>query len=289
MDKTAEALHALARAHLPADVAERWTGLLRPGIRLTAAAGSDPVAARLGGSPELPETMEWPVWEGHGPLSFVGSIDCAELPSGALDPAMPSRGTLEFFYFDGQLDGGEALVLAMEPGTSEGAQVLYVPAGTAVSARKTPADLDPYPEVQLTAQVEMTAPDPYHPLVEQEFALQGRPSSEVHDHPVHGDDFLEALWDLAGDEPEHRVGGHADPVQQPVEFEVAHPALGGRLSWEDPALAAEALGWTLLAQFDTDGAADMMWGDCGVLYWLIRPADLAALRFDRAMFTWQCG
>ncbi|XTP07273.1 DUF1963 domain-containing protein [Streptomyces albus subsp. chlorinus] len=32
----------------------------------------------------------------------------------------------------------------------------------------------------------------------------------------------------------------------------------------------------------------MCWGDCGVLYWLIRPEDLAENRFERARFTWQC-
>lgn len=32
----------------------------------------------------------------------------------------------------------------------------------------------------------------------------------------------------------------------------------------------------------------MMWGDCGALYWLIRPQDLREQRFDRALFTWQC-
>ncbi|MFD3645178.1 DUF1963 domain-containing protein [Streptomyces cyaneofuscatus] len=32
----------------------------------------------------------------------------------------------------------------------------------------------------------------------------------------------------------------------------------------------------------------MMWGDAGVLYWLIRPEDLAERRFERAMSTWQC-
>ncbi|WP_307936554.1 DUF1963 domain-containing protein [Salinispora arenicola] len=31
-----------------------------------------------------------------------------------------------------------------------------------------------------------------------------------------------------------------------------------------------------------------MWGDVGMLYWLIRPEDLTARRFDRALFTWQC-
>ncbi|MFF3723754.1 DUF1963 domain-containing protein [Streptomyces erythrochromogenes] len=50
-------------------------------------------------------------------------------------------------------------------------------------------------------------------------------------------------------------------------------------------LAAE---WVLLAQSDTDEAGDMMWGDTGTVYWLIRPADLAAGRFEEAVFTWQC-
>ncbi|MEU0355643.1 DUF1963 domain-containing protein [Streptomyces cyaneofuscatus] len=31
-----------------------------------------------------------------------------------------------------------------------------------------------------------------------------------------------------------------------------------------------------------------VWGDAGVLYWLIRPEDLAERPFERAMFTWRC-
>ncbi|WP_084550551.1 DUF1963 domain-containing protein [Actinomadura rifamycini] len=46
--------------------------------------------------------------------------------------------------------------------------------------------------------------------------------------------------------------------------------------------------WELLAQFAGDGDAGMMWGDGGVLYWLTTADDLAARRFDRARFTWQC-
>jgi uncharacterized protein YwqG len=33
----------------------------------------------------------------------------------------------------------------------------------------------------------------------------------------------------------------------------------------------------------------MDWGDAGSLYWMIRPEDLTARRFDAAGFTWQCG
>jgi uncharacterized protein YwqG len=32
----------------------------------------------------------------------------------------------------------------------------------------------------------------------------------------------------------------------------------------------------------------MMWGDCGCLYWLMQPDNIAARRFDTAEFTLQC-
>ncbi|MGY5138098.1 YwqG family protein [Streptomyces nigrescens] len=195
---TADTLHTLAREHLPHEIAERWIGLLRPGLRLEKATGTAPVVGRLGGLPELPENEEWPVWEGHGPLSFVASLDCAALPSAALDITMPADGTLAW-----------------------------------------------------------------------------------------DDDFQEALWDHF-EGTEHRIGGHAHPVQDEVETEVARGALGSP-PWDDPRIKEEALRWVLLAQIDSDDDADMMWGDCGALYWLIRPEDLAERRFDRAMFTWQCG
>ncbi|WP_019891511.1 YwqG family protein [Streptomyces purpureus] len=294
---TADALHFLAREHLPHDIAERWIGLMRPGLRLERAVAADTdegtgggtdggtavrtVVGRLGGLPELPESERWPEWEGHGPLSFVASLDCGALPSAALDIDLPTEGTLVFFYFDGQLDDGVAVVAPDEPESWAGARVLYVPAGVPVAERAAPEGIEPYPEVPLSARVETTAPYLWHPVVYREFG----PMDD--DHPVWGEGFQDAMWDHS-EGTEHRVGGHADPVQDEVEAEVARGALGSP-PWDDPRIKEEALRWTLLAQFDSDDDADMMWGDCGVLYWLIRPEDLAERHFDRAMFTWQCG
>ncbi|MFI9203218.1 YwqG family protein [Streptomyces sp. NPDC053048] len=280
-ESTTDALHALAREHLPAGIAERWIGLLRPGLGLEKASDSsaDTVVGRLGGLPELPVGEEWPVWEGHGPLSFIASLDCAALPSAALDIALPTDGTLAFFYFDGQLDDGRAEVSPYEPDSWAAARVVYVPAGVPLVERAAPAGIRPYAEVRLAARVETTAPYPWHPVVYREFA----PMAD--DHPVWDEDFREALWDLPG--AGHSVGGHADPAQDDVETEVACGALGNPPR-NDPRINEEALRWVLLAQFGSDDDAGMMWGDCGSLYWLIRPEDLAARRFDRAMFTWQC-
>ncbi|THA33696.1 YwqG family protein [Streptomyces sp. A1547] len=281
-----DALRSLALQHLSPGDAEKWIGLLRPGVRLEVATDSDDVAGRLGGLPALSAASEWPVWEGHGPLSFVASIDCAGLPTAAVDIDLPKTGTLLFFYFDGQLDDGEALVLAEDQESWAGARVLYVPAVEEAVERGTPAGVESYPVVSLTARLEMTAAEPWHPRIRDAFAA-GAPLGNRYDHPVCSQEFLDALWEF-DDEVGHQIGGHAHSVQNPVEIEVAEAVLDGDVSWDDPRLSEEAGGWVLLAQFDSEDAADMMWGDAGALYWLIRPEDLAERRFERAMFTWQC-
>ncbi|MDJ0380546.1 YwqG family protein [Streptomyces sp. G-G2] len=282
------AFRRLAHQHLPADAAERWVGLLRPGVRLEVGVGTGGAVGRLGGLPRLPAGVEWPVWEGHGPLSLVASVDCAALPADALDIAFPADGTLLFFYFDGRLDDGDdALVLAADPDSRAGARVLHVPVGADPVEREAPPGLAPYPVAYLTARPTMTSTEPWHPHVQRTFAPQAAFGSR-YDHPVCGQEFLDAVWDFDGDVG-HQLGGHAHAIHNPVELEIADAALGGATSWDDPLIRDEVDRWVLLAQFDSENAADMMWGDCGALYWLIRPEDLAALRFDRALFTWQCG
>ncbi|MFC8827765.1 YwqG family protein [Streptomyces sp. NPDC057137] len=283
-----DAFRSLALQHLSPEDAEKWLGLLRPGVRLeAAAAGSDDAFGRLGGLPALPAASEWPVWEGYGPLSFVASIDCARLPTAALDIDLPEAGALLFFYFDGQLDDGEALVLAEDRESWAGARVLYVAAHEKVAERATPDGLEPYPVVPLTARVAMTATEPWHPRVRDAFA-PGAPLGNQYAHPVCSQEFLDALWEF-DDEVGHQIGGHAHSVQDAVEIEIAEAVLDGEASWGDPRLSEEVGGWVLLAQFDSEDSANMMWGDAGALYWLIRPEDLAERRFERAMFTWQCG
>lgn len=135
---------------LPADLADRYRALLRPwGTILSAAGPGDEPAGVLGGEPHLPEDLDWPVWDGHGPLSFVASLDCGRL--GAED--LPADGTLLFFYFDGQIrrSGGYlwGWVHPDAPGSGPGSRVLYVPAGTPLSPGRAPDPLKPYKRVPL--------------------------------------------------------------------------------------------------------------------------------------------
>lgn len=275
MTTAPDPLHALARTHLSAELADRWIALSRPAAHLRKAEADDPVVGRLGGLPRLPEGVDWPVWEGCGPLAFVAEVDCAALPRERLDIALPADGRLAFFYYGDEDD--DALVDTADPDTWVGARLLHLPPESAdAPERPAPAGLTPYPEVPLTVRVGPSAPDFDSLALTAAFGEDELP-----------DAFKRAVWnDESG--VAHRIGGHAQSVQTAVEIVVAHGALGGEVSWEDPRIEKEAAGWVLLAQLDSDEDADMMWGDGGALYWLIRPDDLAAGRFEKAIFTWQC-
>jgi len=263
---------AVAREHLPEDVATTWINLLRPAAQLYPAASGDTVVGQLGGEPNLPDGAEWPWWEDYGPLAFVAAVDCAHLPP--LDIELPTEGTLLFFYWDGQVDDGDTVVGTWEPETQEGARVIYVPPGTPTTVATTPEDLEPYPVVRLAARLAATEPGYDHPVRRAAFHDPDDPDAF---HPTSDDDFVAALNKVRGFR--HQIGGHATLIQGPVEFEVAELA-------EDPDVDPEQ--WLLLAQIQSDGDAAMMWGDLGTLYWLIRAEDLAARDFDAAAFTWQC-
>ncbi len=282
-----DALRTLARTHLPPELADRWTALLRPAAHLVAAGPGDPVVGRLGGLPRLPEDVEWPVWEGYGPLSFVAVVDCAALPVDELDIPLRSEGSLAFFYLEDE--ECEAVVDTCDPDTWAGARLLHLPPGAdGFPERPAPEGFTPYPALPLTVRVAPSPPDSESTVLSREFGLGALSVMERYGHPVRDDAFMEALWDHRSGAA-HRIGGHAQCVQGAVEITVAKAVLGDDVDWEDPRVEEEAARWVLLAQFDSDEDTGMMWADAGVLYWLIRPEDLAAGRFDRAVFTWQCG
>ena len=70
--------------------------------------------------------------------------------------------------------------------------------------------------------------------------------------------------------------------------EIARTVVGGA-SRDGQDAVTEAARWELLPQVESDDSLDMMWGDCGDLYCLARPEDLAQEDLSKIRFTWQCG
>jgi uncharacterized protein YwqG len=287
MTATHEAVERIAREHLPRAVAEKWVGLLRPAARLNHAGAADSIVGQLGGLPMLQEGPAWPEWRDHGPLAFVASIDCAALVSLDLDIALPRDGTLAFFYFDGDYDNGKSQVIFEEPESLEGSRVLYVPVDANATIRSAPVGIKAYPRVDLRVDKVVTYPNFEHASLRDAFRAPGEDFRSFLNHPVNDAGFMEALGELEIG-PHHQVGGYAFPIQGPVEYEVALATLGGKVARKDPSLSREERTWRLLAQIDSDDDARMMWGDVGMLYWMMRPSDLMTRSFDAALFTWQC-
>ena len=80
------------------------------------------VRSRLGGLPQLPDGLQWPVGESYGtqaPMHFLAQIDCAELPR--VDPDMPAQGLLFFFAMNDE----EQIWDTDEP--QQRVRVLYAP------------------------------------------------------------------------------------------------------------------------------------------------------------------
>lgn len=289
-------LTALARRHLHDDEAERWIAQLSvDGFHLTVADGDEPVG-RLGGEPDLPAEVEWPIWDGHGPLAFVAAIDCAAMARRITEYPWPTDGTLLFFYFDGQADNGESWVTPSDPRSLPGSRVLHVPAGVPTAPRATPEPLKPFPVTPLVAE-----PAAYAPR-RTDSGVSDLDYDAAFEHPrlTALDDAVEKVRVGAFGVP-HQIGGHAKDIQADVHFEAAMASLGR--DWGDdedededpfddpmfdPEVQKEAGDWKLLLQVSSDRDLGLMWGDAGNLYWLIKAEDLAELRLDRAYFTWQC-
>ncbi|MDG5808919.1 YwqG family protein [Streptomyces ossamyceticus] len=285
---TDERYSRLAAEHLPGDLVQRWTALLRPCARLRQAKADEQIVAVLGGAPELPAGSawpEWPEWPEYGPLAFVASVRCAALPGDGLVEEFPRDGTLLFFCFDGQVDE-EAFVSVDDPETWAGARVLYIPENTPVFPADTPSVLEAFPRVELSADTGQSAPDLWLPQARQALLGDARHWPHPRDTPAELKAFVRAFGKLRT-RIDHQIGGNAMPVQGPVEYEIANAVLGGVHAWGDQLLDQEAERWVLLAQFGSDSDAKMTWGDEGALYWLIRSEDLAAHRFDQARLTVQ--
>lgn len=280
----------LARQHLTAEDADTWLRLLRPGIQLVPAQGEDLVVARLGGRAALPAGTPWPVWDGHGPLTFIGEIYLDQLATLGLDLdiELPREGVLALFYWDGSIDLGDAIVGTWDRETLAGVRLLHL---TQPREELVPTDTpgDPhytYLERLLTGVPIMTDPVTRHPAVRDAFDPDHLlENSAWWDHPVHSYAFTEALWKHRRG-PRHQIGGWATAAQGPVEYEVAMVALPDGA--DESSLVEEGAHWHLLIQIDTDDSLGMMWGDGGTLYWMARRDDLAAGRLTNVLFTWQC-
>lgn len=252
-------------------------------------------ASKFGGRPDVPADFIWPVFETdtreddqvkERPLAFLAQFDCAQLAP--LDPEglLPKEGVLSFFY---EL---ESQRWGYDPKDAGCARVFWFEGPLAPA--EFPAELEEdfrLPEMAAQLSGGTDAPDFQDACPALEYPWT------ANDYRI----FDQARRELGMDYPANRsqLLGWSDIIQNNMTLQCELISRGYYLggSWEKiPLEERSALrtpsvrDWQLLFQLDTveNGDFELMFGDCGRIYFYIRREDLAQRRFDRVWLIQQC-
>lgn len=101
--------------------------------------------------------------------------------------------------------------------------------------------------------------------------------------------------EILNEETINKLLGHSDIIQNEMELEcelVTNGIYCGDASGYNNPKAKEleknAKNWQLLFQIDTNEEAEMMWGDCGRIYFWIKKEDLKNKKFENCWMILQC-
>lgn len=273
------------------ELAEEMISTARQTVAITREkTGDDAIAigaSKLGGWPDLPAGVEWPMIDGRG-LAFLGQFALADVPVAEGEASMPRRGLLSIFYDYAEQPWGSY------PGDRDGWQVLYWENAEGLERAEPPAGAySDDPEYDRTFQACRVGFEMVTTYRRMGYDIYGR---ETPDELI--DLFEETLHVGQGDKtPHHQFFGHPFVVQNPMEEECQLVSngiySGNELSAEDEKRAESLIegvkDWTLLLQLDTDYEPRWMWGDGGILYFWIRRQDLEAGEFGKGWCILQCG
>ncbi|GHU65733.1 hypothetical protein AGMMS49983_13970 [Clostridia bacterium] len=256
--------------------------------------------SKIGGQPHLPPDFEWPMYKDM-PLAFLAQFNLADVKEFDKDNRLPHSGILYFFY-----EGGED-VWGYDPKDIDGFKVIHfqgdcaelkmtaLPDGVCEYAVLSPCKLQFHADVSYPVNLEDLGLDPE---IVKEFETVKREDMDAYDEILEA--YEESLLSYAdsddGESGNHQLLGYPNLVQGGI-FEECQLVTNGIYlgdgfdyhSSKAQELQAGISDWTLLFQIDSDDNADVMWGDCGMVYFAIKKADLAEGKFDRIWAVFQCG
>ena len=248
--------------------------------------------SKFGGNPDVPINFEWFYYSGEDfngvtkkrPLSFLAQINCEELNKYDEDSLLPSKGILYFFYELSTMTWG------YDPKNKGSAKVYYF-AGDVTELIRTnfPNDMEDdfkFPEIQLGFSKKYDLP------CYEEF-------TELYDYEDWDRyDQVKSIKGYMYEETISKLLGYADLIQGEMLLE-CELVTNGIYCGDTPDITPEELKkfkencdeWQLLFQLDTVTTNDfeLMFGDCGRIYYYIKKEDLKKCKFDDCWLILQCG
>lgn len=251
-----------------------------------------PGGSKIGGQPDLPVDFVWPYFKGESfegitdnrPLSFLAQINCAEVAQYDTDHQLPEKGMLYFFY------DLETMRWGFDPADKGCSKVFYCEDAELVSTAlpESLSESGKLPQLAIRFSSVAEVPDA------DEFEM--RFGEDITDHP---EDYSEYM--MLGMKEEdaicHKLLGFADSIQGMMIEECEMVAKGYycgnavKITTTDRLIIQkDCKNWNLLFQLDTIEKDDfqLMFGDCGRIYFYIRDEDLKAKRFEDTWLILQC-
>lgn len=253
------------------------------------------VSSKIGGKPAVPDEFVWPEYNGKGycddepatrPLSFMAQINLADIAEYDTENLLPKTGVLSFFYEMVTMQWG------FDPQDKGCARVYYFPETDKLSLRDIPQGMEEeayVPELKIDFEKHISLPYP----------------ENFYDDDFDWDEYEECCEELGYEQDEMgdftKLLGYPDVIQSPMEDECEAITRGYRSgSPEDYAkipqaekedIKKKANEWTLLFQMGTLSTAEteIMFGDCGHIYFWIKKEDLKKNNFDNVWLILQCG
>lgn len=278
-EETLSSVEEYEQAFIAVGLEHKWPlfkEYLKPEIRLEVSQNDEnniPVGhSKIGGKPDLPATVSWPLENNEAPLSFLAQINLSEIDLTRFQTALPANGMLYFFYSSTQdfwgdnIDGADKF------------RSFYLKDTTELKRRDFPTLLVEgiFRACSVQFQYGFGLPN-----WEYDFIRENLEKSEQDPYidisSVHNSSRTKLL-------------GHANTIQGPMEFECERIAEGyTRNDAQNKEIRDRQSDWILLFQLDSERAPDMCWGDVGRLYFWIRKSDLINHDFEKTWLILQCG
>lgn len=247
--------------------------------------------SKFGGKPDVPKDFKWFYYEGEDyngetlnrPLSFLAQINCEEVKKYDEDNLLPKKGILYFFYELSTMTWG------FDPRDKGSAKVFYFDGSITDLIRADFPD-DMQDDFKLT-QIQLSFSSKYDLPYYEEF-------NEIYDYED-WDKYDEIRVSKGYEEEEviNKLLGYANVIQNGMLLECEKVTneiyCGNEIEIDSEKLKQmekNCSQWQLLFQLDTVIMDDfeLMFGDCGRIYFYIKKDDLKNCKFDDCWLILQC-
>lgn len=250
-------------------------------------------ASKFGGRPDLPEDFKWYYFDGRSPLdnytenrplSFLLQINCEEIKKYDLDNRLPERGMLYFFYELHSMSWGNS------PKDKGSARVYYYDGDISKLVRTDyPEDMPrkyKLPPIRISFESKANVPD-YDEICDQ---------FDVDDFGEYNKFMEREGYAVSG--ISSKLLGYADCIQGSMLHQCEMVSRGINFGGSIVEISEKQLKeieehkdeWKLLFQLDSisKGKYELMFGDCGKVYYYIREEDLKNKNFDNVWLVLEC-